>query len=341
MALWASPVSGQTTELPESIVSSQSISRDDERSIEAYVTPLFASLESEEPAVLRSARTDLLGPVMNPQVTVQFRIAYTAAMKGPLQALDRDGSDVAAVNAVVIAGHLASGDGVSILRDALRDERVAIRFAAAAGYGRTLTADSPALAARELPGLFRDLSRALDQEQDPFVIEAFVKSLAMACKPREGAIEGLTEQAVRTTAEGVGKKAVGADQARAAMMHGAFLRSAIAVRNVLIVPGNSLAAADRKAIAGMGGRLLVHAIERIRGGDADAEERATLVQLVDAASALVIFSARADGVTVDDPNLGRLLRDGQDDRFVRDATGMISSVRSGFSLPADFFKLAD
>ena len=79
----------------------------------------------------------LIEPLMNPRVTVDFRIRYTAALVPVLEPLLSDKSDLVASNAVLIAGELATPGGVEKVVQVFADSRPTVRFSAAYAAQRT------------------------------------------------------------------------------------------------------------------------------------------------------------------------------------------------------------
>ena len=100
--------------------------------VKAFVGDRLGALGSGEPLAVRQARIDLLAPLRAPEIDSAFRLQYSGALQqGGLTGLASDDDVLVAINAIVIAGELATQLSASILDRALGDDRPAVRSEAA------------------------------------------------------------------------------------------------------------------------------------------------------------------------------------------------------------------
>lgn len=150
--------------------------------IAQFVGDRLGALGSGEPLAIRNARTALLAPLRSDDADSSFRLQYSSALQnGGLARLATDTENLVAINAVVIAGELATPLSVNILQEAMEDQREAIRYEAARSIGVLLNAydaDRAAVPANQIDSVFRTIESAFTNEQSGQVVDALFVALA-------------------------------------------------------------------------------------------------------------------------------------------------------------------
>lgn len=150
--------------------------------VTAFVGDRLGGLSSGEPTAVRLARMDLLVPLHNPEIDGSFRLKYSGALgQGGLATLATDNDSLVAINAIVVAGELATQLSVTILERALGDNREAIRYEAARSMGLLLLAidtGDAAIPANQVDAVFRSITAKFRDESSVQVIDALVVALA-------------------------------------------------------------------------------------------------------------------------------------------------------------------
>ena len=150
--------------------------------VTAYVSERLGGLSSAEPMAIRQARIDLLAPLHRAEVDGSFRLKYSGALQqGGLATLATDSDDRVAINAIVVAGELATQLSVSILEHALGDDREAIRYEAARSMGLLLSAydtGDAAIPANQIDSVFRSIESQFKSEASVQVVDALIVALA-------------------------------------------------------------------------------------------------------------------------------------------------------------------
>jgi hypothetical protein len=147
----------------------------------AFVGDRLGGLSSGEPTAIRQARMDLLGPLHHAEIDGSFRLQYSGALgQGGLATLATDNDALVAINAIVIAGELATQLSVTILERALGDSREAIRYEAARSMGlllRAIDTGDAAIPANQVDAIFRSITAKFRDESSVQVIDALVVAL--------------------------------------------------------------------------------------------------------------------------------------------------------------------
>lgn len=305
----ATPAFSQS-ELPSELVRAGSLSADQAAAIQQFVTREVAGLKGEDPTALVRSRSNLLRP-LRPETSVPFRLKYAEVLAPELRALSASENELKVVNALRIAGELATEQGAELLNSYRGDERSAVRYAAVSGLVRTfasLETGNPALAPERLRPLIDGLGEQLATETHPQVLDAVVRALIEASRLSKQGFAGYRPVAITVLANGAGERLrkLGGEAADRDLLP-ALLRAGQAVRDVFVVnnpPLDGTRDADLiKAMGALGGDMLAYVHRRHKAGDypfsADdsdgerqmkAEVRAVPAQIVNVGEAIVIFS---------------------------------------------------
>ncbi|MGQ0629233.1 MAG: hypothetical protein ACT4PL_14170 [Phycisphaerales bacterium] len=264
-ALIVRSATAQPVSIDDRLIRKQEPLTDDEKlRIDAFIAVHKEALEGSDAVKLAKARSALIAPLVGPQVTTSFRIAFSPKALDIANRMFKAGDELHAANALRIAGELATPSAIPLLKDGLAAEKPGVRYAAAFGYARlfesvartTAAGGTPAPDAAKLKSCIDDLlgliakerGRSRDAETDANVIDGAILALAQACrvpdknaKPTPGQPEASPANSIRGYAtEHLAKAAYGlisgvdAQGAGAAAMIPRLLRAATSLRNSLL-----------------------------------------------------------------------------------------------------------
>lgn len=220
--------------IPDPVVSAQSIDDAGRQSIRACVV-LSQQAFGKDDASVESARKQLLRPFQGSVApSLEFRFAFEKEALTFLKSAATGKNEFAAINAVVVAGHVGTINAQSLLIDRLKDDRAAVRLAAAeglAGSFRALAQNGPkAVSEREVGPAWAALAARIKDEPDPLVLLACVSALDAASRvPPGGDFPRLASDAALASATNVGDRAIDTS----APMHLAALQASRTVLDVL------------------------------------------------------------------------------------------------------------
>lgn len=283
VALGPMPGAQAQCTIPENIVSAQTIDDSGRQAIRACVVFTQQAFAKDDAAV-ELARKNLVRPFAGAAPpSLQFRFAFEKEFIGFLREASGGKNEFAAINAVVIAGHIATLPAQNLLVERLKDERAAVRLAAADGLAltfRQLAQDGPKAITgeRDVAPAIGALAGRVKDEADPLVLLACVSALNAATKvPPTGDFPALAGDAALTSARAMGDRAI-ADRARPEL-------SALQVSRTLLdmlIPGPqqpTLDTATRIMFARFVGDALAHTRTRVEAGSLSEADRAALVEL--------------------------------------------------------------
>lgn len=279
--------------LPDSIIGAPgSLTGAQQTQLEAFVAPLAADLRSGDTERLSNARTQLIRLTFAPNISVSFRNALSRELEPALRAILQDGSPAERINALHIAGEIATTNTADLLSRSLSSEDAGQRYAAASGIRSSFAtvdrSDSPAMGRQRVLGLVQALAARMAQESDPSVIDAAVRAIDAAgsiqrpgfAEVRGPAYEALANATARRILTDVQQGVDPSDE-----MIRAWLRAIEASRNALLDPAG-LTGPARQATARLAGVQLRWAVEH--APDA-SESRAPMIQTLIAAAENTIY----------------------------------------------------
>lgn len=336
-----SPALGQIS-LPDSVVNPPSgvLSADDRSQVTRYIDASKAGLSGNNDEV-SAARKALLRPLLSSSVAQAFRLEYAKQLLPVVQPLVKSKNPDIAVNAVRIAGELATHDSIAVLAEALKDSNPAVRLTAAMGYERTFAtvrgdSPSPAIVARDGSEAVKSLATAFAAEQDPLVADAIVYAFDAAIKANTSALPGVRQDAVKLLSDAIAVKARSADAMK-------FIASlARATDSLLDAVNDTRWVPARESLvdaAGVVGDIVSLALRQTEAGSPEGENLRNLKQVLAQAENLYFFAH-----TKIDPN-GRPVRRGlaeslgtDNAKFRRDAIELrakLTDPSGAFRIPAD------
>lgn len=196
--------------LPEQVVRATVLSDANKSELAAFATPLLADLSSDEPAKLQSARSKLIAPLLDPGVSPAFRLELSRLLEPELRKLLSDKRESIVVNALVIAGEIATSDSVAIANSSAKSPSGVVRYQAAYAVARTfeaLQASGEALRPDAAAELARGLQARLQSEQDPAVVGALVRAARAATSITKPGFEPVRAPAIESLCRGLASRA--------------------------------------------------------------------------------------------------------------------------------------
>lgn len=302
---------------------------------------------------IKKSRNALLEPMQNAGISVQFRLYYSELLAKELKPLISSEREVVAINALRIAGELATTTSLDLLSDGLKDKRAGVRFAAVNGYESTFAAveRTPAAISKasQATAALGILKAAVAKESDAKVLEAVALAFQAASKVSSKKLEGVRGEAISSLSESIGAKAQAATDGR---YDASFRRAANAARNALAAQDINEPALNGRVLkdaAGLAGDLLASVLRRVKSGElsvgvVDEAEQAALRKKRSELVLLVADSERTiqwAGNGLSAPNavdlkLSDLLQQGKDDAFQSEVLRLIGANGSLTAAPFGF-----
>lgn len=288
------------------VVKPTSLTADERATVRGLVDQAIPLLTSDNAAGIKRARAALRKPLVNPSVSVSFRLAYSEALAPALEQVLRSDDTVARVNALRIAGEVATERAAQLAVRSLDDPDPTVRYTAAYALGLTFTAiqnTTPAMTQDQATRLIRALGARLAVETDAFVLDRIIRSLGAAARIRRERMDQLRPQAIDEICEQVGlrmRQPVEPASARdLTPLIQMYLRAAEVVQQEFIA-GERLPTATMVKAGGFGGDCLAFVARTLndqRPGnpqdDQDADRQHKLLVALAITGEAVTFFARS------------------------------------------------
>jgi len=315
----------------------------DEAAIAAYVAAHKGGLSGDVEQV-KAARTALLRPLSNPKVTSNFRLAYGVALKPVIEPLAADAKDYVAVNALRVAGELATTNTLPMLLAQLeagaKDRPISVRYAACFGLTRMFDAfvkADVALAPANLKDAVNALAAFIERSSEPQLIDGATLALIAAGQITDAKSEaGFRAMVVSKMSAALSGKAtaIATSKDPSATMS-TLLRGVTAIRDLILADAASnsplLTLAAVKDSAGVSGDVLAAVVrlqDKQAGGGAAAPGLAADRAALASSTVIGLVLTRLDTNAPMVP---------KDIRKIIAPDGVLTSPPLGF--PADRFKI--
>ena len=299
----------QRNELPIAIITASELTAEQVAEITRFVEANAKRMESADVAEVRTGRVALLEPVDNrdPAAAVGFRLKYGEIAAPQLRRIASGPDEVQAINALIVAGAIATLNTAAVLQEGFEDPRVAVRFGAFAASRRVFRAIelfSPAISDRDAIDFATRITQRMEAEADPQCFDAAVKALLSATEVRRQRFERVRLSAWKSLAEALSRKLnkLACDPAGDAFLP-AVKRGSEAISAAAVQMAADLRAdiGNAKAVLEVGAHIWAHVSCSIEDGHASAisledppevadrkrEQRAALGALVDTGSTLM------------------------------------------------------
>lgn len=338
--------------LPTDTITARTLDPRQVADIADFVRDGLARLADEDPAGVKAGRKSLQEPLHGAAPSAAFRQEYSRAISDGLSRLSKDARELVAINALLVAGDLATDRGIAVLDAALNDARPAVRYQAIAGLGRTIDAidRGGALDDKSALAVVTRLGGLLAREADPIVVDRLILSLVEATEVTKPNFELLRPRAFLQLAETMSARirALGRAPENEGMLRAA-LRVTTYLRDGLTSPQRPMGPEEIRAASALGGDLIAYTLDRLDKGDfpasgldtEEARSRRLLVRdLVAGGETIVYFSLAALGAPPVQTNLKASFEAATPSGDTAFATGARQLVARGGILTAPPFGFA-
>jgi hypothetical protein len=321
--------------LPDSLITATSFSADAKAQIKSLIDTNQAALSANDPAALRKARVAILLPLRSSGVTAspEFRAELGAQLRPVLDRLvstnEKDAAaDIPAINALALAGELATRDGVEVLIKGLSDPRPGVAVRAGLGLARSFVllrdSSSPLVQSQVDPAIIA-LRATLRTAKHAQILEAAASALAAAASVPDAKLEGLRAKAGTGLIESMSALTQASGVTGVTM--GAQLVATRSLFDRLSAQGADAGAISSDAsiaIAGLAGDLLSAMNTAIGGELPEGERRAMAILAGQAERVYSLAHRRLDSQALPASlNLDALLREGKDDQFRTESAKLV------------------
>jgi len=313
--------------------------------LKAFIDERLPKLAGPDPAVIKKNRDELLSPFKNTKVAVDFRQKYTDYAMPELRKLAENPSDTVVVNALRVAGEIATSEATTILEKKLTDPRLAVRFAAVNGLERTMAAlstRSPAIPPDRVEVLVVKLGEIIADPKNTNleVTDAAERALLSAMNVSIGAVRPKAFAAMTGSVAKVAQRFGNAPTPNQGYI--IFLRAGESSRNALGAIQAPLTGDNIKDAAALSGHLLTWALCQLKAGHlVEPEAREEVAKIVRIAENTIIFACQKAGIAPPAAQkLGDEIAKGTpegDNLFTRNISTVIIPLNAGFKLPANEF----
>jgi len=319
------------------------------------------NIGAAEATRIKRARQDLLQPLADPQVSAPFRLEYGKQLEPLLSKLAADKRDMVAINALLIAGELATEHGVSVLEKQAGAKDPVVRYTAARGVGLTFEAiqrSAPALTPDRVERMIKGVGERLAAETDPRVLDTLSRALVAASKISQQNFQSIPATALTELGLRLGSRLkVNPDKVSIPALLDTALTAGVAQREALSNPATRLPDGARREAGAFAGDLLALIARAIKAGkdlspvqsddleetkSAKVQSRVLPAQAVALAEAIIALAS--DGA-YKDQHLGDLVKpamNGDDAKFLVGAGQLIGPdgvlTKPPFGVSADRFR---
>ena len=295
VSLCVTATAGAQVGLPAEIIGrAPQLSADDVAKIKEYTSGKLADFNSGDIEKIKRARNDLISPFTAAGASVPFRIKYGQALaEQNLSGLARSKDAGVAINALRVAGEVASTDTLPVIVEALTAEQVSVRVAAAAAFGRTLeevAGRPPALRADSLVDAIRKVGDAMPKEKDARAFDALARAVEPALRISAAEYKDVKPAAIRVLDTRVNERLKTASYDKDGPTVETSVRVVAELRDELSRNAKALSDQDIKDIAGFAGDLIAWSTRQISTGKVPAESRELMSQLLGASENTIFFA---------------------------------------------------
>lgn len=340
----------------EDLVVKDNLDAADAQRVKAYAAQHLASLEGE-PEKVREGRQALVSALMrSPRVSVRFRLALSEEVVAKLGAMVKksDQRELVVVNAVRVAGELGTSNALSLVRDAMKDQRAAVRYAAVYALGRTLDAvgrHPPAVQPGEVLSAVEALGQVAADDADLHVADGAVVALTMTLGARTdgvglgtGALAAKELKSRAVTAVATAGKAQAGKLAAGESIRLAVLVRCLSTARAALSQFNSsgeveLNAPAVKDLAGLCGDAAA-ALARLSAGGETGVSASLMSQCAGLIETVFSLACGATNVQPGPMTLQAAVKAGDAAGVKREATRIVDKLAGApFSLPRERFEL--
>ncbi|MFT3684333.1 MAG: hypothetical protein QM783_05300 [Phycisphaerales bacterium] len=330
------PIAGTLAQsaVPPDMLRKQEITETDRQTIKAFIAANKAGLSTNSPAEIKKSREALVAPLENPGgVSVPFRVAYANALieTGEINkiAANKD-NDLAAANALRVAGQAATGNTLNIVLEGLKDSRPQVRYAATVAARAAFVAAkaAPALSADELSKVMRELAATAAKDAAKQPVDGALQAMIAA---RDTAVPGVRSLVITRLADAAGARASAVAASGDADGIPPLLRVAAAIRADVTDAAN-LPAETKTAAAAFAARTF----NAVAGAWKSDEPSDAMVQATKAAAAIL---ALLDPAGTQRFPIGEFVAPGKREQFDQELKKTLDVLKGApYNLPAEALK---
>lgn len=322
--------------------------------VATFVKAHSANLGSDNPQLIKRDRMALLAVLADPQASPAFRLRFSEALAPTLNSLSTNASEIVVINSLVIAGDLATAQGVELLTRGLASSKPSVRYQAAFGFRRTFEAlasmTTPTMRPDQAESGIRAVTEQIGKESDALVVDGLVFAATEASRAsglRGAALMHLGNALSAKIKSHAGKLAPEA-------LAQSYLRAGAAVRDALTASeAGKIAPESMKAATAMAGHVIAYCVAAVEAkalptgdkGSAEAMVRETHAQLATTAeNVLLLAVTHQGGAAPAARKIGDKLKAGStasDASFSEDARSLVGPAglltKDPFKFAADTF----
>lgn len=209
-SVWAQPLGG-------GVINAGNIGAGEKKAIEDHVALHIKDLGGDDPEKIRKAKNALVNPLLEPAVSVPFRLEYSRVLAASgLGELCKSKNETAAINALRLAGEVAENEMLGLVEEGFKDTRSAVRYAAVFAAGRAfeqvMPADrSVAATSSKLEQVVRGVVTAMNKDkEETLIIDAASRSLLSAARVERPRYESIGKLASAEVCKGLSKRVAAA-----------------------------------------------------------------------------------------------------------------------------------
>jgi hypothetical protein len=303
-ALTPSAALAQGDEIGADVRRTPQLTQDQAELVTRFVKEHSANLGSENPQLIKRDRVALLAALADKEASPAFRLRFSEALAPTLSSLGTNASEIVVINSLVIAGDLATAQGVELLTKGLASSKPSVRYQAAFGFRRTFESlndmKTPTMRPDQAESGIRAVTEQIGKESDALVVDGLVFAASEASRSsgfRSAALLHLGNALSSKIKSHAGKLAAEA-------VAQSYLRAGAAVRDALTASDSGqLAPESMKAATAMAGHLIAYCVHVVETkalptgdkGSAEAAIRETHAQLATTAENVLLLAVTHQG----------------------------------------------
>lgn len=295
---FAAPARAQGDQLEPSLLRSPQLTPDQKKRVEAYVSAHSKQLSGKAEGISKD-RAALLEPLRGTGAATPFRLEYSGLLVDPvLMPLLASENELVVVNAVVIAGDLATQRSVDLLKEAASSAKPAVRYEASYGLRRTFEAlssmEAPSIQSDQVDAAIDFIGGRIGKEGDAIVVDGLVRAALEAAKLPRHRSRALSVLSKEVSAR---CRALSPADAPDALLQ-SMLRAGIGARDTLAGPRGQIDVATLSSVAKLGGQLVALAVRAVelratQSGGVDRRDR--LADIAGAGETLALLALNLQG----------------------------------------------
>ncbi|MCX5692050.1 MAG: hypothetical protein NTV94_20010 [Planctomycetota bacterium] len=303
-ALTPSAALAQSDEIGADVRRTPQLTQDQAEIVTKFVKDHSTNLGSDNPQLVKRDRIALLAPLADPQASPAFRLRFSEALAPLLGDLATSVSEIVVINSLVIAGDLATAQGVDVLIEGLASAKPSVRYQAAFGFRRTFES----LASMTTPTMRPDqaesgivaVTEQIAKESDSLVIDGLVFAATEASRAPGLRSAALTHLGNSLSVKIKSHAGILAPEA----LTQAYLRAGAAVRDALTASDSGqISPESMKAATAMAGQIIAYCVQAVEAkalpsgdkGSAEAAIRETHAQLATTAENVLLLAVTYQG----------------------------------------------